>query len=625
MNDLIFLTEDQIFGNNRLEIFQKRGTKASISDFSILLGGYVSDIFYAKNGNTQTLADRTGYYWTKTDDGDNDARVVAHDGHSYWNVVSNRGVGARPALSYSQIRDICSNRVREADGILEVEYGEYPQTAAPSNIQETLELLYQNNQLSKTGKIYTTDSRKYDDYNSGFLAKGHIEYEYNGKKYVRVEANSCFGQEKFTLSNGKKYKNGDYVWVEVNPIKWLIDEKKDLAISKDIIFAGVQFNKIRNYKGDFGKTDIKRFMDDCFSKEIVSNREYSIKTSIEENKKINPYGFSFSKVSEEDIIKGAIESNVPVFLHGKPGEGKSARIKDIDPDCEVLSLGTMSPELLIGMALKNSDENRVEYLPPPWYDRITKKAGSEPDKIHILFLDELNNASPNMQKYAFSIALDRKVNDRFPLPENVRIAAAGNEVEDSLAAYEIAEPLYDRFMHVNIHTTVEKWLEWASKHNIHPSVYAFISYGRDRVLRTEYDKSNPKPNADPRKWEMASKVLYRTKNPEMLRALVGEELTREFVSFCSKKVITIEDIIKDNYSQSDLEMDTAERWATVVALSAVDEKNVEKIRDFITKANFKPEFVDIFDNLWTAGDNRRLEKIAELRMNSNLTEGGLQR
>lgn len=83
MNDLIFLTEDQIFGNNRLEIFQKRGTKASISDFSILLGGYVSDIFYAKNGNTQTLADRTGYYWTKTDDGDNDARVVASRGNGY--------------------------------------------------------------------------------------------------------------------------------------------------------------------------------------------------------------------------------------------------------------------------------------------------------------------------------------------------------------------------------------------------------------------------------------------------------------------------------------------------------------------------------------------------------------
>ena len=48
-------------------------------------------------------------------------------------------------------------------------------------------------------------------------------------------------------------------------------------------------------------------------------------------------------------------------------------------------------------------------------------------------------------------------------------------------------------------------------------------YKDGEYLRTDYD--GEKPNADPRKWEMASKMLKKTKKPEMLRALVGEEVT----------------------------------------------------------------------------------------------------
>ena len=61
------------------------------------------------------------------------------------------------------------------------------------------------------------------------------------------------------------------------------------------------------------------------------------------------------------------------------------------------------------------------------------------------FLEELTNASPMMQSKAYGIALDKKVAGRWKLPENARVVAAGNELEDSLVANEMAEPLYDRF------------------------------------------------------------------------------------------------------------------------------------------------------------------------------------
>jgi len=49
----------------------------------------------------------------------------------------------------------------------------------------------------------------------------------------------------------------------------MIDEKTDIALSKKIIFAGVQFNMENNYKGDFNRTNIKIFMDKYFSKDVV--------------------------------------------------------------------------------------------------------------------------------------------------------------------------------------------------------------------------------------------------------------------------------------------------------------------------------------------------------------------
>ena len=95
---------------------------------------------------------------------------------------------------------------------------------------------------------------------------------------MRVKANSCYDGREFTLSNGERYKNGDYVWVEVEPIKWLIDLKSDIALSERLLFAGVQYD----HKEDFSTTYIKEFMDIYFSKDIlVNNNSMLLKKSFD--------------------------------------------------------------------------------------------------------------------------------------------------------------------------------------------------------------------------------------------------------------------------------------------------------------------------------------------------------
>ena len=632
MSNFTFLTQEQCFGSDKLDILKKRGTKAAITDFSVLLGGWVSSEHVE---NDSSLEGRTGYYWTKSDDGDNDARVVDDDGIRSSDNVGERNGGARPALPFSSISSIPTNGEsgkRARDGILEVEYGYYPQKAVSRDMQERLERAYRSGNISKTRNNYTTDSVAYDEYDTSFQPQTHQEYEYNGKRYVRVKANSYYDGGDFTLSNGEQYRDGDDVWVEVLPVKWLVDEKSRMMITEKLIFAGVQFNKERNYHTrDFDRTDIKTFMDRYLSRDLVQSRGIAEQTRVSSKatkKNENPYNLDFSETSEADIIRGAIQSNVSIFLHGKPGCGKSDRVKQLDPNFIELNLSHLDPELLDGLA--GEKDGKAVHIKPPWLEELEAKCEEEADKIHILFLEELTNASPMMQSKAYGIALDKKVAGRWKLPENARVVAAGNELEDSLVANEMAEPLYDRFAHVNIETNAENWLEWAvtpesfyerldykkearPRQKIHPAIYAYISYKGDEVLRTPYNREHPEPHADPRRWKMASDMLYASNNPSTLRAIVGEDLTRDFIYFCQLPTITIEDVLKGNYTQEELEeMDLGRKLATVSGLVAVESKDMPKVREFTKKLG--AEICKKFEVQWTHGDEERLEQLQEIIM-----------
>ena len=620
--EFTLLSDEQIIGSHKIDVIERLGGKCAISDFAMLLGGYECSNFIEDDSS---LKGRTTFWWTRSSNGNGNVRTVDYNGDINWACAGHRFDAVRPVLPFSSISDISPNGVRGRDGILEVEYGEYPQYAVDANLGRTLDREFASGRLKKTGKTYTTDSRLLDDKES-FKARKHHEYEYNGKKYVKVK---YFGTEfsHFKLSNGETYLNGDEVWVEVAPIKWLVDEKSRLMLSKTCLASGIRICNHGQYKGDFERSEVYMFLNTYFAKDItpavvhemipeedeVEETSTQISESEEEQKRAkkirNSYGLNLEQVSEEEIIRGAIESGVAVFLHGPSSEGKSSRVKQIDPTCEIIYLRNATQESLNGKSVYNQETGEMIDIKPSWLRKLEEKCEKEPDRFHIVFFDEITNALPSIQGIAFNIVLDREVNGVWKLPENARIVASGNDMKESLAANQLAEPLFNRFAHVYIKTTTESWLKWASEHNIHPSIYSYIAYTGGKALRSKYD--GIKPNADPRKWEMASKMLYATGRPEMLRALVGEDITKEFIVFCYQQVITLEDVINGNYTKRDIqELNTAERYATTMGLSVVDDTNLEKVRKFV--GNLGAEFVAIFDAMWIHGDETRLERLAEV-------------
>ena len=570
MSNFTFLTEEQIFGSNQIDVIRKRGTKVAITDFSILLGAYVS-YYEHVNGDT-SLEGRTGWYWTKSDDGDNDARVVNVSGIRLYSPVHRRLGGARPALPFSSIGSIPTNGEsgkRAKDGVLEVEYGYYPQRAVSRDMQERLEQAYRRGNISKTRNTYTTDSEKYDAYSRPFKAKTHEEYEFNGKRYVRVEANSDFGGRPFTLSNGEQYRDGDNIWVEVLPVKWLVDERTRTMITEKLIFSGVQFNKERNYHTrDFDKTDIKTFMDRYLARDLVQSRgTMTLGEQTEETGEVKPRESRLQKLNPDktktadrrrmtdtEIIQNWIESGESVLLRGPSGIGKTERIRTLYPDLIYLKLtNNMFPEKVVGsvnlqtgqsippdfaktaIMQEATEEERklVEENIQNIYDvaDTVYERSKESDKKVVIMLDELLNVKQAVQTLVYTLVLNRmvEIGQGLKLPDNVVIVATGNQKKYSSVAEDLAEPLGKRFDHIlDMEPKVGEWLtEYAIPHKIHPAVIGYMLskynnsgksediqdigyfYEEPEVGEEHLDRNGCKGRTnDPRGWTSISNTLY---------------------------------------------------------------------------------------------------------------------
>ncbi len=269
MKKLILPTIDQIYGSQKISIFSKYGTRSTISDFSILKDGFVSNNFYVNGG--YSLISRTGMWYTQTIKDDNNVHVVDHRG--YKTSISNlkRQCGIRPVLLCDEIVEEMHFRALEPD-LVEFQYGEYPFIIADERTSRKMELLYHLDLLEKTGKIYVTDtSRSSVDSNAIFMATDYDEYFFEGNKYIRLETLDSYCNVNI-LSDGQNIHSQGIYWVKVKPIVWIMDLKTDFTISKDILLAGIQFNNYNKTNSCFSDSDIYAYLNNI----MINNIEPSL-------------------------------------------------------------------------------------------------------------------------------------------------------------------------------------------------------------------------------------------------------------------------------------------------------------------------------------------------------------
>jgi ATPase family protein associated with various cellular activities (AAA) len=193
----------------------------------------------------------------------------------------------------------------------------------------------------------------------------------------------------------------------------------------------------------------------------------------------------------------------PVHIWGPPGIGKSTLVTafaaEVGLECVTL-LGTqLAAEDISGVPqiVAGSDGvPRSRFAPPEDIAR---------DDPYVLFLDELNGSTPEVQKAFYQIVLDRRVG-AYRLHQGTVVIAAGNRATDQAAVRPLSSALANRFVHIHLTADAGDWLRWAAGSGIHPWVYDYIRHRPDQ-LWTAPPKTE-EPFSTPRSWHALSDTLH---------------------------------------------------------------------------------------------------------------------
>ena len=470
----IFLSPEQVFGG-RLTVLEPVGASAPPSDLAIL--NCLDDGFL--------LDGMSGINYYLSGDG-----AVDRFGRS--NKCDQCAV--RPVIQLEAGERKLLRRIQKSGMLTVAELGTYPTAILDASLREMAESGYKHGGLRDTGKTVHVCGEETPVYTLG--AKQIV--------CVRLENGGINGYAQ--LSDGSVVVEKEQVFLELKSVRWIYDETNSLLISCLALFGGLSREEAAEYlSGDF----IKELTAD-YEKRDGEKKPYKV-----------------SEHSELELIAAYVNADIPVFIHGPSGDGKSDRVRQIDPQALDIELVNENPETINGRAVYNETKNEIVDIKPVWLIKLEKLC--EDGENHILFFDELTNATKQTQSVIFKIVLERFVNNRWPLPKNARIVAAGNERSESSAAHDLAEPLFGRFAHIYINTTIENWMPWAVEHRLNPYVMEFLA-NNNMYLHTGY--TGTEGYADPRRWEMASKALDSSGNDfALLSPIVGLNTAEAFIRF----------------------------------------------------------------------------------------------
>jgi|TARA_B100000085_G_scaffold114268_1_gene104174 hypothetical protein len=185
-----------------------------------------------------------------------------------------------------------------------------------------------------------------------------------------------------------------------------------------------------------------------------------------------------------------------VFIWGAPGIGKSSAVSKVAEERGLqlidLRISQLAPTDIRG--LPYTENGKAHFAPPSFLP-------SEGEGI--LFLDELNMASPSVMGIAQQLILDRRVGD-YEVPKGWFIIAAGNRTEDRAAISQMPAPVANRFIHFNIDCSLDSWKEYAIARGVDEKILSFLNFRPQLLYHFEKNQS---AWPSPRSWEFANTLL----------------------------------------------------------------------------------------------------------------------
>lgn len=206
--------------------------------------------------------------------------------------------------------------------------------------------------------------------------------------------------------------------------------------------------------------------------------------------------FTVTQSELSDLLLN-ISPTRPVFIWGAPGIGKSALVQkfadDVGMECVSLLGSQLAPEDIIGIPQIKGETS--QFMPPKMIAR------KEP---YVLFLDELNACSQEVQKAFYSLIHEKRIGE-YHLPNGSVVIGAGNRSQDGAIVKTMSTALINRMFHVQLVADPKQWLNWAYESSLHPWVIDYITERPDHLF-SEPPKTE-EPYSTPRSWHMLSDAL----------------------------------------------------------------------------------------------------------------------
>jgi hypothetical protein len=225
-----------------------------------------------------------------------------------------------------------------------------------------------------------------------------------------------------------------------------------------------------------------------------------------------------------------LKSDIPVFIHGSPGIGKSYIVNDIAKknDLELIDVRLSQLDAVDLRGIPAILDNQTVWMSPIFLPKDENSSG-------ILFLDELNSASLSVQAAIYQLVLDRKIGE-YSLPKNWKIVCAGNKINDKGIVFKLPSPLVNRMVHLLLEAKYDDFKNWAILNGIHSYILGFLGFRPD-LLSSEVPNSTETNPAfcTPRAWSMLSTILKNESDVSVISPIiygtVGYAAAIEFISF----------------------------------------------------------------------------------------------
>ena len=211
----IFLSPDMVF-SQPISLLESLGASAPATDLALLS---------AEDDGFLIEAPSINYYLS-------DGAVVNRFGAP---GEASLTCAVRPALYLDRGEEALLRR-RHSDGTLTtVEYGRYPYAVLDESLRELAARDYARGALRDTGRRVSV------------AGVAHTVYSLGAKEIICLSMDHGGVNGFVRLSDGSVVSEGDMVFLEMRPVRWLYDELSGLLVSCMALFAGLDRDEAMDY------------------------------------------------------------------------------------------------------------------------------------------------------------------------------------------------------------------------------------------------------------------------------------------------------------------------------------------------------------------------------------------